>query len=101
MVTGLLSLLSDQRRDIRSLGEKALDLGEPTMATGAGRLDLVQGTEIFAMSKDFGSEPSLVAWQGLALCCKQALEVLFCQRHSQLAADQAAAQRPKGDQELG
>lgn len=59
MDTGLLSLLSDLRGDARSPGQNALDLGEPTMATEAGRSDLVQGTEIFATSKDFGSEPSL------------------------------------------
>lgn len=59
MDMGLLILVSDLRGDARSPGQNALDLGEPTMATGAGRSELVQGTEIFAMGKDFSSESSL------------------------------------------
>ena len=59
MNTGLLSLVSHLRGDARSPGQNALDLGEPTMATGIGRSDLIQGTEMFAMSKEFGSEASL------------------------------------------
>lgn len=59
MDVGLLSLVSDLRGDASSPGQNALDLGEPIMATGAGRPDLVQGTEIFAICKDFISGPSL------------------------------------------
>jgi len=55
----LLGLISDLRGDTRSRGQNALDLGEPTMATGAGRSDLIQGIEVFTMSKDISSEASL------------------------------------------
>lgn len=59
MNMGLLSLVSDLRGDARSRGQTALDLGEPTMATGIGTSDLIQGAEMFAVSKDFSSDASL------------------------------------------
>lgn len=57
MEMGILRLVSNLKREARPPGQNALDLGEPTMGAGAGRS--VQGTETFAVSKDFSSEPSL------------------------------------------